>query len=199
MRRVRLGGTQSDRWLREGGSGRPAALEHSPGWRVRRPPAHRSLPLCWGSWRRARPSTFKPGLLSPFQADTQAWKDAATLGSYFLLPFPLSLLPPFPITPLLLPVALPSSQPTRPAVHWSALGKCSEHGNERVHQWMVGDAHLPPPALCYRHENHGGWTERLRSHVTMSWDCYDKLLLIQTRCIEQKCLLPHSGGQTSET
>lgn len=99
MRRVRLGGTQSDRWLREGGGGRPAALEHSPGWRVRRPPAHRPLPLCWGSWRRARPSTFKPGLLSPFQADTQAWKDAATLGSYFLLPFPLSLLPPFPITP----------------------------------------------------------------------------------------------------
>ena len=155
MRRGRLGGTQRDRQLRAGGGGRPAALEHGPGWRVRWPQALRPLPLCQGSWRRAAPSTFKPWLLSPFQADTQAWKDAATLGSCFLLPFPLSLLPPLPITPSVLSVALPSSQPTRPAVHWPALGKRSEHGNEQVHQWTAGDAHLLPLALCCRRENPG--------------------------------------------
>ena len=63
----------------------------------------------------------------------------------------------------------------------------------------VGHAHLLTPALCLSVETvgDGQW---LKSHVKVSWDCYDKLLLIQTSCIEErKCLLPHSGGQTSET
>ena len=42
----------------------------------------------------------------------------------------------------------------------------------------VGHAHLLTPALCHPHGNHGGWTESLKSHVTMSWNCYGKLLLI---------------------
>ena len=66
-----------------------------------------------------------------------------------------------------------------------------------VDRWDTPTCSLQPFAISMETMGDGQW---LKSHVTMSWDCYDKLLLIQTsRIEEQKCLLPHSGGQTSET
>ena len=133
VQRGRLSGMQSDHRHREGGCARSAALEHCPGGRVQQPRALQAAAPPSGSWRRARPSTFRPGLLSPFQVDTWAWRMQPLWGLIFLLPFPLTLLPPLPITSSLLSVTLPSSQPTQPAFHWSASGKCSEQGNKQVH------------------------------------------------------------------
>ena len=132
-------------------------------------PEHcRPLPYCRGSWRRARLSTFRPGFCLPSRQTRGPGRMQPLWGLIFLLPFPLTLLPPLPITPLLLSVTLPSSQPTQPAFHWSASGKCSEQGNKQVHQWTGGTcppAHSSPLPSPWK-----PWGMDREAHSVDGWD-----------------------------
>ena len=132
-------------------------------------PEHgRPLSHCRGSWRRARPSTFRPGFCLPPRQTRGPGRMQPLWGLIFLLPFPLTLLPPLPITPSLLSFTLPSSQPTQPAFHWSARGKCSEQGNKQVHQWTGGTcppAHSSPLPSPWK-----PWGMDREAHSVDGWD-----------------------------
>ena len=90
---------------------------------------------------------------------------------------------------------MPTCSPQPFAISVETVGMDREAHS--VDGWDMPTCSLQPFAISVETVGDGQW---LKSHVTVSWDCYDKLLLIQTSCIEErKCLLPHSGGQTSET